>query len=76
MDSLSSKLTSYYIFHWSIILLKARKLAKLLKYHNRFEPELTTGDILIFPSNQLHGVFPHGSDEVRRTIAVNFDIIF
>ena len=51
------------------------KFAELLKYHNRFEPELTTGDVLIFPSNQLHGVFPHGSDEIRRTIAINFDII-
>ena len=51
------------------------KIAKLTGYHNRFEPELTTGDVLIFPSHQFHGVFPHRSDEIRKTIAVNFDII-
>ena len=40
-------------------------------------PSIESGDILFFPGNMLHGVTPHKSDTVRKTIScnLNFDII-
>jgi uncharacterized protein (TIGR02466 family) len=32
------------------------------------------GDIILFPSNMLHGVSPHRSKRIRETISINFSI--
>ena len=53
----------------------SHQLAKLSNLTNVFEPKLSAGDALIFPSNLKHGVTPHNSDTIRKSIAINFDII-
>lgn len=35
-------------------------------------PEVKAGDIIFFPGHIMHGVTPHQSDIVRKTLAVNF----
>ena len=49
-------------------------LAKLSGLTNVFEPTLTAGDAIFFPSNLMHGVTPHNSDVIRRSISINLDI--
>ena len=67
--------SQFYFLDRNSIALSPNIIA-LIGYNNLFEPKLLAGDVLIFPSNQLHGVFPHKSDTIRRSIALNFNINF
>ena len=46
----------------------------LLKYQNNYPLKFDVGDIIFFPSHVLHGVTPHRSDTIRKTLAFNFDV--
>ena len=50
------------------------RVKKLINYKPIYVPEINAGDILFFPSNMAHGVSPHKSDVIRKTLAVNFTI--
>ena len=52
-----------------------RSWDKIMNIPSSFYPDLKTGDIIFFPSDMLHGVTPHKSDEVRKTLACNFNFI-
>ena len=45
-----------------------------ISYSNTHEPIIKKGDIIFFSSHILHGVSPHESDEIRKTVSVNFNI--
>ena len=38
-------------------------------------PNCKEGEVLFFPGSLLHGVTPHNSDIVRKTLTINFDIL-
>ena len=38
------------------------------------DPPIKSGDIIFFPGSLLHGVTPHRSDDMRKTLSCNFDI--
>ena len=38
-------------------------------------PDIEPGDMLFFPSYLLHGVSPHHSDEIRKTLSFNIECI-
>ena len=48
---------------------------KILETPTRWHPNVTAGDIIFFPSDMLHGVTPHKSDEIRKTLACNFNFV-
>ena len=48
---------------------------KIINIPSSCFPDVKTGDIIFFPSDMLHGVTPHKSDEARKTLACNFDFI-
>ena len=48
----------------------------LMELSDRFVPTIRKGDIMFFPGHMLHGVSPHRSDKVRRTLSFNLDITF
>ena len=48
----------------------------LMELSDRFVPTIREGDIMFFPGHMLHGVSPHRSDKVRRTLSFNLDITF
>ena len=50
------------------------RLAKVIGYNQEIVVQYNQGDILFFPSHILHGVSPHNSDIVRKTLSFNFDI--
>ena len=50
------------------------KVWKSICFNNTFMPDVKSGDILFFPSHMLHGVSPHKSDVVRKTLSVNFQM--
>ena len=50
-------------------------LKKLLKMEDLWYPEVNKGDIVIFPAHMLHGVSPHKSDVVRKTLSFNIDVL-
>jgi len=45
-----------------------------ISYENQRTPPIKKGDILFFSSHILHGVTSHENDEIRKTLAVNFNI--
>ena len=47
--------------------------SKLMNPVTMWYPEIQSGDIIFFPSTILHGVSPHKSDKVRKTLSCNFD---
>ena len=47
---------------------------KMINYSNEYTPKLKSGDFIVFPSHMLHGVTPHNSDIVRKTLSFNLDI--
>ena len=51
------------------------KLGKLIDYKPINVIEYKRGDILFFPSYLLHGITPHNSDIIRKTLSFNFDIL-
>ena len=49
-----------------------RKILKQNRYYfDVYEPIYKKGDILFFPSEMLHGVYPHKSGNSRQTISFN-----
>ncbi len=50
-------------------------IKKMLKMEDLWYPEVNKGDIFIFPAHMLHGVSPHKSDVVRKTLSFNIDIL-
>ena len=49
-------------------------LGKILKYDCDHIVQLKAGDIMFFPGYMLHGVSPHKSDIIRKTLSFNLDI--
>ena len=43
-----------------------------LDFTDTFYPDIEAGDIIFFPSNELHGVTVHNTDVVRKTLACNY----
>ena len=54
--------------------LTSTPLGKLLKYNSGYTPKLKAGDIIFFPGYMLHGVSPHKSDIIRKTLSFNLDL--
>tara|TARA_B100000700_G_C14597756_1_gene647601 strand:- start:47 stop:604 length:558 start_codon:yes stop_codon:yes gene_type:complete len=50
-------------------------LGKILNYKNAYNIRLKAGDIMFFPGYMLHGVSPHKSDIIRKTLSFNLDIM-
>lgn len=50
------------------------RVAKLVGYRDEHIIDYKEGDILFFPGGILHGVSPHNSSVVRKTLSFNFDI--
>ena len=55
-------------------IFQSSKIEKMVNYSDNYTPELKTGDFIVFPSQMLHGVTPHNSDTVRKTLSFNIDI--
>tara|TARA_Y100000361_G_C11106544_1_gene315149 strand:+ start:57 stop:617 length:561 start_codon:yes stop_codon:yes gene_type:complete len=49
-------------------------VSKVINYNPSYNVKLKAGDIMFFPSYLLHGVSPHKSDIIRKTLSFNFDI--
>ena len=49
-------------------------LGKILDYDCDHSVQLKAGDIMFFPGYMLHGVSPHKSDIIRKTLSFNLDI--
>ena len=47
---------------------------RMINYSTEYTPKLKSGDFIVFPSHMLHGVTPHNSDSVRKTLSFNLDI--
>ena len=50
------------------------KYEELISYTNTCNLKYKKGDIAFFPSHLLHGVSPHGSDMIRKTMSANITI--
>ena len=50
------------------------RVAKLVGYRDEHIIDYKEGDILFFPGGILHGVSPHNSNIVRKTLSFDFDI--
>ena len=46
---------------------------KMMNFFDTFYPNIESGDIMFFPSTELHGVTAHRSDVVRKTLSCNFN---
>lgn len=44
-------------------------------FKEHYRPEVSEGDFIIFPSQMMHLVFPNPTDDLRVTIAFNFNIL-
>ena len=53
-----------------------RRLQTVLNYRDAWVVTIEPGDMLFFPGNMLHGVTPHKSDKVRKTLSTNIDLVF
>ena len=47
----------------------------LIKFSERWIPDVKPGDIMFFPGHILHAVSPHNSDVVRKSFSANFNLI-
>jgi len=50
-------------------------IEKLANISDFWYPDVEPGDMLFFPSYLLHGVSPHCSDEIRKTLSFNIECI-
>jgi ribosomal protein L16 Arg81 hydroxylase len=50
-------------------------MRKIIDHHGTYNVELKPGDIMFFPSYMLHGVSPHRSDIIRKSLSFNLDFI-
>lgn len=71
-DFISSKLHETYKPH---LLNNLGTCDKQSYFKTQYTPEIEEGDFIIFPSQLLHLVAPNESDELRVTIAFNFNIL-
>ena len=62
----------YFNDRYSIGMSKA--VAKIINFKPSYTVQLNAGDIMFFPSYMMHGVSPHKSDVIRKTLSFNFDI--
>ena len=46
----------------------------LISFESTVNISYKKGDIIFFPSHTLHGVTSHQSDDIRKTLSVNFKI--
>ena len=63
----------YFYDRMSIEMPEAVK--QLVDYESCFYPEIKSGQFIVFPSTMLHGVTPHKSKEIRKTFALNLNLI-
>jgi len=47
---------------------------RIMDIGDEWIPEVTSGDVLFFPAYTLHGVTPHNSDVMRKTLAFNIKL--
>ena len=52
-----------------------RSWDKIMNIPSSHYPNIQSGEIIFFPSDMLHGVTPHKSDEIRKTLSCNFNFI-
>ena len=50
-------------------------IGKIINHHGTYTVKLKAGDIMFFPSYMLHGVSPHKSDIIRKSLSFNLDFI-
>ena len=50
-------------------------VGEVISYNDHHIVKLKAGDILFFPSYMLHGVSPHKSDIIRKTLSFNFNFM-
>lgn len=50
------------------------KMMPKLGWSNIYYPDIKAGDIIFFPSHMFHGVTPHNSDTIRKTMSFNIYI--
>jgi len=46
-----------------------------LRLGDKYIPEYKEGQVIFFPGTMLHGVTPHKSDTIRKTVSCNFEIV-
>lgn len=47
------------------------KIITRIKESNIYYPKIQAGDVILFPSHMMHGVTPHQSDIIRKTMSFN-----
>lgn len=47
------------------------KIITKMKLSNIYYPDVRAGDVILFPSHMYHGVTPHQSDIIRKTLSFN-----
>jgi hypothetical protein len=52
----------------------SQRLQEVLNYRDTEIVDVEPGDILFFPGHMLHGVSPHKSDKVRKTLSTNINL--
>ena len=50
-------------------------IGKIINHQGTYNVKLKAGDIMFFPSYMLHGVSPHKSDIIRKSLSFNLDFI-
>ena len=63
-----------FYFHNRLAGLIPPKIKTLASMGDSCFPPVEPGDMLFFPSYLLHGVTPHRSDEIRKTLSFNITI--
>ena len=51
------------------------QLQSVLDYRDAWLVSVKPGDIMFFPGSMLHGVSPHKSDKLRKTLSANLKLI-
>jgi len=49
-------------------------MRKIIDHYDTYIVKLKAGDIMFFPSYMLHGVTPHKSDIIRKSLSFNLDL--
>jgi len=62
----------YFRDRYDILTPGAQELTS--DYYSQWTPDLRAGNIIFFPVHLQHGVSPHKSDVVRKTVAFNLSI--
>ena len=68
---------SQFYFRDRFSCLLSQGVKKMLNYSDtQVLTDISAGDMIFFPSNFYHGVNPHKSKEVRKTLSFNFNFEF